>query len=114
MAALELDCAWFKLSDRGLKDFTVWAAGQMVDEEEMKNFNVRMLAASAVPAAVAGMIPLDTQETIAAVQNFILKGETLSVDISQVTIGNAARMPAVFTTSELPISISVMHSPGET
>ena len=61
LAVLELDWAWFELRDRGLLDFTVWAAGQMVDEEEMKNFDVRMLAASAVPAAVAGMIPLDTQ-----------------------------------------------------
>ena len=49
---------------QGVLDFTVWAAGQMVGEEEMKNFDVQMLAASAVPAAVAGMIPLDTPETI--------------------------------------------------
>ncbi|MEK9610431.1 MAG: hypothetical protein VW307_02100 [Alphaproteobacteria bacterium] len=66
MAVLELDWARFELRDRGLLDFTVWAAGQMVDEEEMKNFDVRMLAASAVPAAVAGMIPLDTPATIGA------------------------------------------------
>ena len=40
----------------------------------MKNFNMRMLAANTVPAAVAGMMPLDTPETIGAVQNFILNG----------------------------------------
>jgi hypothetical protein len=113
LAVLELDWARFELHDRGLLDFAVWAAGQMVDEEEMKNSDVRMLAASAVPAAVTGMIPLDTPETIGTVQNFILKGRTLSVDISPVTTGNAARMPEAFTASELPISISVMHSPRE-
>lgn len=98
---------------QGVLDSTVWAAGQMVGEEEMKNFDVQMLAASAVPPAVAGMIPLDTPEMIEAVQNFILKGGTLSVDISPVTNGNAARMPEAFTASELPISISVMHSHRE-
>jgi hypothetical protein len=66
LAVLELDWAQFELRDRGLLDFTVRAAGQMVDEEEMKNFDVRMLAASAVPAAVAGMITLDTPATIGA------------------------------------------------
>jgi hypothetical protein len=30
-----------------------------------------------------------------------------------VTTGNAARMPEAFTASELPISISVMHSHRE-
>lgn len=111
LAVLELDQAWFELRDRGLLDFTVWTAGQMVDEEEMKNFDLRMLAASTVPEAVAGMMPLDTSETIGAVQNFILKGWTLSVDISSVTTGNAARMTEALTAGELPISISVMHSP---
>ena len=83
----------------------------MVDEEEMKNFDLLMLAASTVPEAVAGMMPLDTSETIGAVQNFILIGWTLSVDISSVTTGNAARMTEALTAGELPISISVMHSP---
>ncbi len=71
---LELDRAWFEPRDRGLLDFTAWAAGQTVDEEEMKNFNVRMLAANTAPAAVAGMMPLDAPKTIEAVQNFILNG----------------------------------------
>ena len=71
---MELDRAWFELRDRGLLDFSAWAAGRTVDEEEMKNFNMRMLAANTVPAAVAGMMPLDTPETIGAVQNFILNG----------------------------------------
>ena len=42
----------FELRDWGLLDFTVWAAGQMVDKEEMKNFEVRMLAA--MPAGSGG------------------------------------------------------------
>ena len=113
MAALKLDRAWFELRDRGLLDFAVWTAGQMVDEEEMEHFDVRMMAASAVPAAVAGMMPLDTPETIGAVQNFILKGGTLSVDISPVTTGNAAWMTEAFNAGKLPVSISVMHSPRE-
>jgi hypothetical protein len=113
LEVLELDRTWFELRDRGLLDFTVWAAGQMVDEKEMKNVDLRMLAASAVPAAVASVMPLDTPETIVAVQNFILNGGTLSVDISPVTTGNAARMTEAFTAGELPISISVMHSPRE-
>ena len=74
LEVLELDRAWFELCDRGLQDFTAWAAGQTVDEEEMKNFDVRMLAASTVPAPLAGMMPLDTPETIGAAQNFILIG----------------------------------------
>jgi hypothetical protein len=59
------------------------------------------------------MVPQDTPETIGVVQNFILKGGTLSVDISPVTTGIAARMHGAFTASKLPISISVMHSPRE-
>ena len=94
-----------------LLDFTVGAAGQTVNEEEMKNFDVRMLAATAVPAAVASIMPLDTPQTIGAAQNFILNGGTLSVGISPVTTGNAARMTKAFTAGELPINNPVMHSP---
>ena len=58
----------------------------------MKNLYVWILADSAVPAAVADMMPLDPAETIGAAQNFILNGGTLSVDISPLTTGKAARM----------------------
>ena len=64
LEVLELDRAWFELCDRGLLDFTAWMAGQTVDEEEMKNFDVRMLAAITVPAPVAGMMPLKTQRRL--------------------------------------------------
>ena len=72
LEVLELDRAWFELCDRGLLDFTAWMAGQTVDEEEMKNFDVQMLAASTVPAPAASMMLLDTPETIGAAQNFFL------------------------------------------
>ena len=78
------------------------------------------------PIFVALLAPLMLGETIGrhqwlaviisfigAVQNFILNGGMLSVDISPVTTGNAARMTEAFIAGKLPISVSVMHSPRE-
>ena len=69
--------------------------------------------AAAVAAAVAGALPLNTLKTIEVEEDFIFNGEMQNVDISPVTISNAAQMAEAFITGEPPAIVSVMLSPEQ-
>lgn len=68
-----------------------------------------MLAADIVPSLVRGMGTLNKPEAMVALQNFVLNGGIISIDVLPLMTGNVARLGEAFSASHMPINVNVMH-----
>lgn len=109
LEVMELDRIWLELSDQGLLDFVVWSAKQAREEETITDADLRLLGADIVPSLVRGIEPLNKPEAIVALQNFVLNGGMISIDVLPLMTGNMAWLNEAFIAGHMPINVDVMH-----
>ena len=109
LEVMELDRIWLELSDQGLLDFVVWSAKQAREEETITDADLRLLGADIVPSLVRGIEPLNKPEAIVALQNFLLNGGMISIDVLPLMTGNMAWLNEAFIAGHMPINVDVMH-----
>lgn len=109
LEVMELDRIWLELSDQGLLDFVVWSAKQAREEETITDADLRLLGADIVPSLVRGIKPLNKPEAIVALQNFVLNGGMISIDVLPLMTGNMAWLNEAFIAGHMPINVDVMH-----
>ena len=109
LEVIELDRVWLEVSDQGLLDFVVWSAEQARDELNMTDTDVRLLGADIVPSLVRGIGPLNKPEAIVPLQNFVLNGGMISIDMLPMKTGNVARLGEAFIAGHMPLNVDVMH-----
>jgi hypothetical protein len=109
LEVMELDRIWLELSDQGLLDFVVWSAKQAREEETITDADLRLLGADIVPSLVRGIEPLNKPEAIVALQNFVLNGGMISIDVLPLMTGNMAWLNEAFIAGYMPINVDVMH-----
>jgi hypothetical protein len=87
----------------------VWSAKQAREEETITDADLRLLGADIVPSLVRGTEPLNKPEAIVALQNFVLNGGMISIDVLPLMTGNMAWLNEAFIAGHMPINVDVMH-----